>query len=47
MSGAADSFLDKGRARTLDAMLGRWTKFISITFFVLVFLAMLFTKLFK
>ena len=44
ISGAADSFMDKGRARTFDAMLSKWTKFISITFFVLVFAGMLVTK---
>lgn len=44
ISGAADSFLDKGRARTLDAFLSRWTKVISIIFFVLVFAGMLITK---
>ena len=36
IQGAADSFLDKGKARTLDAMLARWTKYIAIAFFVLV-----------
>ena len=44
ISGAAESFLDKGRARTLDAFLARWTKVISIVFFVLVFIGMLITK---
>ena len=44
ISGAADSFLDKGRARTVDALLARWTKFIAIGFFVLVFAGMLLTK---
>lgn len=44
ISGAADSFLDKGRARTLDAFLSRWTKVLSIVFFVLVFAGMLITK---
>lgn len=44
ISGAADSFLGKGRARTLDAILNRWTKFIAIGFFVLVFIGMLVTK---
>ena len=36
ISGAADSFFDKGRARTLDALLAKWTKVIAIAFFVLV-----------
>ena len=44
ISGAAESFMDKGRARTLDAILGRWTKYIAIGFFVLVFAGMLITK---
>lgn len=44
ISGAAESFLDKGRARTLDAFLARWTKVISIVFFLLVFAGMLITK---
>lgn len=44
ISGAAESFLDKGRARTLDAFLSRWTKVLSIAFFVLVFVGMLITK---
>lgn len=44
ISGAADSFFDKGRARTVDAMLGRWTKFIAIGFFVLCLVGMLLTR---
>ena len=44
INGAADAFLDKGRARTVDAMLAKWTKFIAITFFVLVFAGMLITE---
>ncbi len=44
ISGAADSFFDKGRARTVDAMLGRWTKYIAIGFFVLCLVGMLLTK---
>ncbi len=44
ISGAADSFLDKSRARTWDARLARWTKVIAITFFVLVFVGMLVTR---
>lgn len=44
IQGAADSFLDKGKARTLDAMLARWTKYIAIAFFVLVLAGMLITK---
>lgn len=44
ISGAADSFLDQGKARTLDAWLAKWTKTIAIAFFVLVFAGMLVTK---
>ena len=44
ISGAADSFLDKGAAKTLDMKLAKWTKFIAITFFVLVLGGMLVTK---
>ncbi len=36
VSGGADSFLSKTKARTIDAVLGRWTKVIAIGFFVLV-----------
>ena len=45
ISGAADTFLEKGKARTLDAILEKWTKVIAISFFVLVFVAMLLTNL--
>ncbi len=44
ITGAADSFMDKGRARTLDAFLARWTKWLAIVFFVLVLGGMLITK---
>ena len=44
ITGAADSFLDKGKARTLDALLGKWTKVIAGVFFVLAFAGMLITK---
>ena len=47
INGAADSFMEKGRARTLDAVLAKWTKAIAITFFVLVFAGMLVTNLIK
>ena len=46
ISGAADSFMEKGKARSLDTFLSKWTKFISIGFFVLVFVGMLLTNLF-
>lgn len=35
ISGGADTFLSKTKARTLDAKLARFTKFIAIAFFVL------------
>ncbi len=44
ISGAAESFMDKGKARTLDAFLSRWTKIIALVFFVLVLVGMLITK---
>lgn len=44
ISGAADSFLDKGAAKTLDQKLAKWTKVIAIGFFVLVFAGMLVSK---
>lgn len=44
ISGAADTFMEKGKARTLDAFLQKWTKVISIGFFVLVFAGMLITQ---
>ena len=44
IAGAADSFMEKGKARTLDAALAKGTKYIAFSFFVLVFVAMLLTK---
>lgn len=44
ISGAADSFLDKGMAKTLDQKLAKWTKVIAISFFVLVLGGMMITK---
>lgn len=44
ISGSSDSFMDRGRSRTLDAILARWTKWLSIIFFILVLLGMLVTK---
>lgn len=35
ISGGAETFLGKNRARTLDSMLSRWTKVIAIVFFIL------------
>ena len=39
ITGGADTFLSKNKARSVDAFLSRWTKFIAIGFFVLVILA--------
>ncbi|HIZ83816.1 MAG TPA: preprotein translocase subunit SecG [Firmicutes bacterium] len=39
ISGGADTFLSKNKARTVDASLARWTKYIAILFFVLVLVA--------
>ena len=39
ISGGADTFLSKNKARTLDASLARWTKYIAILFFVLAVVA--------
>ena len=44
ISGAADSFMDKGAAKSLDQKLAKWTKVIAIAFFVLVLAGMLVTK---
>ena len=33
ISGGADTFLSKNKARTLDAFLGRFTKYLAILFF--------------
>ncbi len=45
ISGAADSFMEKGRAKTFNAFLAKWTKWIAILFFVLVLVAMLISNL--
>ncbi len=41
----SDSFQDKGRARTLNAFLAKWTKWIAIVFFVLILATMLICNL--
>ena len=46
IQGASESFLDRGKARTLDAILSKWTKIIVFSFFILVFIGMLITKFF-
>ena len=38
VTGGADTFLSKNKARSVDAFLSRWTKIIAIGFFVLVIL---------
>ncbi len=38
ISGAADTFLSKNKARSVDAFLSRWTKYITIAFIALVIL---------
>ena len=39
ISGGADTFLSKNKARTLDAFLARFTKYFAIIFFVLAIVA--------
>ena len=39
ISGGADTFLSKNKARTFDATLARLTKYIAILFFVLALVA--------
>lgn len=38
VTGGADTFLSKNKARSVDAFLSRWTKIIAVGFFVLVIL---------
>ena len=38
ISGAADTFLSKNKARTIDAFLGRFTKYLAVLFFVIALL---------
>ena len=45
ISGAAESFMDKGAAKSLDQKLSKWTKVIAAIFFALVLTAMLVTNL--
>ena len=35
ISGGADTFLSKNKARTVDAFLARWTKWLAVLFFIL------------
>ena len=45
ISGATDSFMDKGRAKDFNSFLAKWTKWIAGVFFVLVLVAMLICNL--
>ena len=36
ISGGADTFFSKNKARSIDAFLAKWTKIVAIGFFVLV-----------
>ncbi len=36
ITGGADTFLSKNKARSIDSFLARWTKIIAVGFFVLV-----------
>ena len=39
ISGGAETFLSKNKARSVDAFLARWTKVIAIAFMILVVIA--------
>ncbi len=45
ISGSSDSFMEKGRAKSVNALLAKWTKWIALVFFVLVLVAMLLSNL--
>ena len=36
ITGAAETFLSKNQARSVDAFLSKWTKFVALGFFLLV-----------
>lgn len=38
ISGGADTFLSKNKARTVDAFLGKFTKYLAILFFLIAIL---------
>lgn len=44
ISGAMDNFMDKGKAKTWDQRLAKFTKFIAVSFFVLVLAGMIITN---
>ena len=39
ISGGADTFLSKNKARTVDAFLAKFTKYFALVFFILVIVA--------
>ena len=39
ISGGSDTFLSKNKARTFDAFLARWAKYVAILFFILAIVA--------
>ena len=39
ISGGADTFLSRGKARAVDAVLARWTKLVAVAFIVLIIVA--------
>lgn len=39
ISGGADTFLSRGKARAVDAVLARWTKLVAFAFIVLIIVA--------
>lgn len=45
ISGGADTFLSKNKARSMDAKLPRYTKVLAVVFFVLAIAANVFTML--
>lgn len=39
ISGAADTFFSKNKAKTAEAMMAKWTKILAVVFFALVIVA--------
>ncbi len=46
ISGAMDSFMEKGKAKTWDQRLSKFTKILSVAFFLLVLAGMILTNFF-
>lgn len=46
INGAMDSFMDKGKAKTWDQRLAKFTKILAVAFFVLVLVGMILTNFF-